>query len=159
MFVGGPCDKAPGASPFEAAGVSSALAFLAVFFAGAGAPASTTHTPCPTTTESPSLTNTSTTVPEVGARTSMVTLSVSICAIISSTSTRSPGCFRMAAILPSVMESPIGGIATVVSPATKPDDRNPFVCKSSERLVTSNGDHRARTSSCARCIASARLFS
>jgi len=51
-------------------------------------------------------------VPAVGARTSTVTLSVSICTIGSSSSTGSPGCFRMAATAPSVMDSPKAGIFT-----------------------------------------------
>jgi hypothetical protein len=51
--------------------------------------------------------------PAVGARTSMVTLSVSICAITSSTATVSPGALSTAAMEPSVMESPICGTSTV----------------------------------------------
>jgi hypothetical protein len=46
------------------------------------------------------------TTPAEGARTSMVTLSVSICAMVSSVATLSPGCLMMAAMAPSVMESP-----------------------------------------------------
>ena len=61
----------------------------------------------PTVTVSPSATLYVSSTPGPGARTSMVTLSVSICAMISSASTVCPGDFNNAAIAPSVMESPI----------------------------------------------------
>ena len=101
--------------PAAAAGASFAAAFLPPFFAGAAPPSSSVHTACPTLTLSPSLTRTSLTIPAAGALTSMVTLSVSIWAMTSSTSTESPGCLRTEAIDPSVMESPIGGTSTFVA--------------------------------------------
>mmetsp|Transcript_9764 Transcript_9764/g.41511 ORF Transcript_9764/g.41511 Transcript_9764/m.41511 type:complete len:244 (-) Transcript_9764:11-742(-) len=102
--------------PAAVSGAGAFDAFLA-FLPPAAAPASTVHTPWPTVTESPSFTRTSTTVPAAGALTSMVTLSVSICAITSSASTASPGPFKTAAMDPSVMESPIAGTATTSAAA------------------------------------------
>ena len=102
--------------PVAAAGaVSLAAAFLPPFFAGAAAPSSSVHTACPTLTLSPSATRMSFTTPAAGALTSMVTLSVSICAMTSSTATESPGALRTAAMDPSVMLSPIGGTSTCVA--------------------------------------------
>ena len=106
--------------PSSAAAAFSAAAFFPAAFldlAGAAAAASTAHTGWPTLTVSPSLTSTSETTPATGARTSMVTLSVSIWAMTSSTATASPGCLSTAAMAPSVMESPMGGTSTVVGAA------------------------------------------
>ena len=79
----------------------------------AAAPSSISATACPTFTVSPSLTSTFVIVPATGDRTSIVTLSVSICATTSSTATASPGALSTAAMEPSVMESPICGTSTV----------------------------------------------
>lgn len=62
--------------------------------------------------EVPDLTSTAWSLPAFGARTSIVTLSVSICKIVSSSATDSPCCLRTAAIVPSVIESPILGTCT-----------------------------------------------
>lgn len=62
--------------------------------------------------EKTTLTRIVSTVPACGDRTSMVTLSVSICSKGSSSSTESPGFLRIEAIVPSVMDSPKGGTCT-----------------------------------------------
>mmetsp|Transcript_15007 Transcript_15007/g.24485 ORF Transcript_15007/g.24485 Transcript_15007/m.24485 type:complete len:207 (+) Transcript_15007:1141-1761(+) len=97
-------EEAPAGAEVRGAG-EAAAAFLA--------PSVSVATPCPTMTVSPSLTRISPMTPATGERTSMVTLSVSICAITSSTATSSPGALSTAAMDPSVMESPICGTSTV----------------------------------------------
>mmetsp|Transcript_15879 Transcript_15879/g.47786 ORF Transcript_15879/g.47786 Transcript_15879/m.47786 type:complete len:361 (+) Transcript_15879:395-1477(+) len=67
---------------------------------------------CPTSTFWSADTMISARVPAWGARTSIVTLSVSICAMTSSSCTASPADFEMVAMVPSVMESPMLGTTT-----------------------------------------------
>mmetsp|Transcript_26737 Transcript_26737/g.32457 ORF Transcript_26737/g.32457 Transcript_26737/m.32457 type:complete len:252 (-) Transcript_26737:196-951(-) len=114
LGAGGAGAAAAGAAgAADAAGAAGAAAF------GAAAPSAILNTGVPTTTVSFSATRISVIVPLVGARTSMVTLSVSICATHSSMSTESPTSFKMAAKDPSEIESPISGTATVTSAKTE----------------------------------------
>ena len=77
----------------------------------------------PTTTVSSGLTRICCTTPALGARTSMVTLSVSIWAMTWSSSTAVPGGARMAATLPSVMDSPMAATRTSTAAATGVETR------------------------------------
>ena len=63
------------------------------------------------------MTSTDAIFPENGARTSIVTLSVSILAMTSSAVTASPGDFRTAATVPSVIDSPMEATVTLTTGA------------------------------------------
>ena len=83
-------------------------------------PGANAITACPTFTVSPTFASTRVTVPPLGARTSIVTLSVSICATVSSVATSSPTAFVTLATAPSEIESPIDGTAIVSSRVAVP---------------------------------------
>ena len=110
-----------GGPPLAAAGFPAAAA--AVFFAlPLSLPIANAMTLCPTETVSPGFASTRVTLPALGARTSMVTLSVSICATTSSVTTSSPTFFITVEIVPSVIESPIDGTTTVDSSTAAEED-------------------------------------
>src|SRR5947209_13222481 len=69
----------------------------------------------PTGTVCSGWTSSSATSPEAGAGTSQSILSVVISQIVSSASTRSPGCLCQSTSVPSVTETPIWGIVTSTS--------------------------------------------
>ena len=84
------------------------------------------------------------TFPENGARTSIVTLSVSIWAMTSSAATDSPGDFRTAATVPSVIDSPMEATVTSTTGGEEEaaeEEMERRRCGSSE-----NGEQRRRGS-------------
>merc|ERR1719502_1888757 len=94
---------AAGSAGAAAAGFSSAAA------AGASPPGVILKSSAPTSTVSSSPAQNAVMVPDMGAATSTVTLSVSICTTTSSSAAYSPTSLRRVTTVPSVIESPISG--------------------------------------------------
>mmetsp|Transcript_34789 Transcript_34789/g.88124 ORF Transcript_34789/g.88124 Transcript_34789/m.88124 type:complete len:230 (+) Transcript_34789:1017-1706(+) len=132
----GAAGAALGASALGAAGLAAGAAGAA---AAAVAPAvvSSEHTSLPTCTTSCSLMCRAVTVPASFPVyfTSMVTLSVSICAMMSFSLTRSPGFLRMFATVPSDTDSPIAGTFTSMASWAHTVDRNHRACVAAHPIL------------------------